>query len=138
MAKKARVEWFGDGILGKARQAAFRGVVRGTESVAETAIRKMQSGTKSGRTYRRRGKTHIASAPGEAPAVDSGRLVQSTTTKYNPTELYGTVNWATEYAAALEYGTQKMGARPYARVSLAERRDEIKADIQREIKEALS
>lgn len=32
---------------------------------------------KSGRTYKRGGKTHTASAPGEAPAVDTGLMVQN-------------------------------------------------------------
>lgn len=43
--------------------------------VQNDARRSIQKGPKSGRIYKRGGVTHQASAPGQAPATDSGRLV---------------------------------------------------------------
>ncbi len=129
----ATVQWFGDTIEGNIKRAAMRGVVWGTEKVAETAAQKMQKGTKSGRIYTRRGKTWQASAPGEAPATPTGTLLRSMQSLYDLRELSGTVNWSTNYAKALEYGTSRMEPRPYARVSLEENRKKINERIRSEI-----
>lgn len=131
------VEWNGDAILAQVRAAAMRGVVRGTEGVVEEATSLIMDGQKTGRVYRRGGVTHQASAPGEAPASDSGRLVQSGRTEYDRKELSGTANWSTAYAAALEFGSENIEPRPYARPALANRKDEIEADIASEIKAVL-
>lgn len=122
----------------KVKQAVQRGVINGTELVRTTMVEKIQSGNKSGRVYTRGGVTHQASAPGEAPASNSGRLVQSIQTSYEFTiVLKGTVNASTEYAAPLEYGTQKMAERPFARPSLQEKQNEIIQGIADEITGAL-
>lgn len=100
------------------REQATRFVVRGTVQ-AETELKKIlgpQSGTRTGRAYKRGSKTHIASAPGEAPAVDSGRLRQSvfrTTPKASRKTVSATVGVATPYALALQVGTERMEARPF-------------------------
>ncbi len=71
----------------------------------------IQSGGKSGRVYRRGNRTHQASAPGEPPATDSGTLVSSIAFKQvNP--LTAEVESRLDYASYLEFGTQRMGARP--------------------------
>lgn len=63
---------------------------------------------------RRRAKAHTASAPGEAPAVDTGRLRQSiVANKLDPG--HWQVGTNVEYALHLEYGTRKMSARPFMR-----------------------
>lgn len=73
--------------------------------------RAIQRGAKSGRVYVRRGKTHQASAPGEAPATDTGSLVSRMSFKQvNP--LTAEVESRLAYAAYLEFGTQRMAARP--------------------------
>lgn len=124
-------------ITAAVRQAAMRGVVRGTESVRNEAISLVQNPPKTGRAYRRRGIEHQASAPGEAPASDTGRLVGSIRTSYDQEELSGTVTASTDYAAHLEYGTQKMEPRPFLRPALASRRGAIEQDINREVASAL-
>lgn len=126
------LEWNGPAVIAALRQAAMRAVERGTENVKTRMVERIQQPPKTGRIY---GK-HQASAPGESPASDTGRLAQSVTTRYDPAKLTGYVNVSTEYAEALEFGTRKMAARPYARVSLAEKVDEIRADLAREIAEA--
>ena len=131
------LEWNGPEILALLRQAAFRGVVRGTESVKTRMIERISNPPKTGRIYRRNTVEHQASAPGESPATDTGRLVQSITTSYDPQRVVGYVNVSSSYAAALEFGTPRVASRPYARVSLAEKTKEIEADIAREIAEVL-
>ncbi len=66
----------------------------------------------TGRIYGR----HRASAPGEAPAPDTGRMVGATFS--TPVEriaggLRSRVVVNTEYAAALELGTEKIAPRPF-------------------------
>jgi hypothetical protein len=68
------------------------------ESNAKIAI---QTGPKTGRTYRRRGRTHRASARGEAPASDTGFLVGSIESNF-PSALTGIVTVGAEYARMLE------------------------------------
>ena len=69
---------------------------------------------KSGRIYRRGNVAHQASAPGEAPATDTGNLVNSAYTKKLGDSDYET-GFTAEYAAALEFGTAKIEPRPYLR-----------------------
>ena len=69
---------------------------------------------KSGRIYRRGNVAHQASAPGEAPATDTGALVNSAYTKKLADADYET-GFTVEYAAALEFGTAKIEPRPYLR-----------------------
>lgn len=127
------LEWKGEAVVAALRQAAFRGVVRGTEAVKTRMVERIQQPPKTGRIYKR----HQASAPGESPASDTGRLAQSITTSYDVPNITGYVNVATEYAEALEFGTPRIAPRPYARVSLAEKTEEIRADIAREIASVL-
>lgn len=60
---------------------------------------------------------HRASAPGEPPAPDTGRLRAATQAdeqvRHDGDDLVGRVVANTEYAAALETGTERMAARPY-------------------------
>ena len=130
------MQWNGDAILQRIRTAAMRGVVRGTEAVHARAVRSITSGPKTGEIYRRRGVEHQASAPGEAPASDTGLLVRLSGTRYEPNELSGFVNFAAKYAAPLEFGTFRMEPRPFLRPALeAERQnitDGIAAEIRRE------
>lgn len=123
------VEWHGDKFAQEVRTNTMAAVVKTTEAIRELAIKKIQEPPKTGHIYRHRGVEHQASAPGEAPASDTGTLVQRTTTEYDVDKLMGTVWFRTEYAAALEFGTQTVQPRPYARVSLEEKRGEFTGNI---------
>lgn len=70
------------------------------EAGAKTAI---QTGAKTGRTYKRgkRGRVHRASAKGQAPATDSGGLVNSIQSGFD-SSLSGEVSVGAEYGAILE------------------------------------
>lgn len=73
---------------------------------------------------------HTASAPGEAPAVDTGALTAS---GYAKRLQLGTweAGFTTQYAAALEYGTPRIEPRPYLRPAVEAHRDGFMAAIRR-------
>jgi len=124
-------------ITDKVRKGVMRAIVRGTEAVKKEAIDLILSSPKTGRVYRRGGVEHRASAPGEPPASDTGRLVSSIQTKYDVQNLTGSVTASAVYAAPLEFGTQKMEPRPFLRPAMANKRADIEADIAAEISRAL-
>ena len=117
-----------------------RGVVAGTELVRNEALRLILHTAKTGRLYQRRGRVHQASAPGEAPASDTGTLVRNITTRYSEDgkAFVGIVAAHTHYAASLEYGTPRMAPRPFMRPALANKREEIDQAVQAAVKQALS
>lgn len=132
------VEWHGEEVIARVRAAAMRGIVIGSELVKSEAIRLILSPPKTGRVYRRKGVVHQASAPGEAPANDMGRLANSITTEFQPDKLTGIIGAHTDYAAYLEYGTSKMEPRPYMRPALMNKKDEIEQAVQAEVSAELA
>jgi hypothetical protein len=73
--------------------------------------KRIQRGPKTGRTYLRGTVSHRASAPGEAPATDSGTLVSSIA--YRKVSLMtAEVESRLDYATFLEFGTVNMDPRP--------------------------
>lgn len=70
------------------------------------------AGSKSGKVYERRGRSHQASAPGEAPANDYGALGNSIQTQ-NTGQLSRLVSVGAEHGAVLETGGAKVAARPF-------------------------
>lgn len=91
------------------------------QKVRSDAIKSIQRGTKSGTTYTRGpgqnlSPTHTASAPGQAPATDTGRLVNSI--KAVSTGLSGAVFSKLDYSFWLEYGTLNMAPRPFLNPAL--------------------
>ena len=72
---------------------------------AETAM----SLPKSGRMY----GTHQASAPGDAPAIDTRELIESGSVEMvGPTS--AEVRWTSEHAEYMEFGTEDTEPRPFA------------------------
>lgn len=86
---------------------------RAERVVAETALgieARIKTGMtepKSGRTY----GSHVASAPGESPAIDTGLLVNSIQTEIDG--LSATVGTNAEQATALEFGSTHTAPRPF-------------------------
>lgn len=86
-----------------------------------------QSG-KSGRSYQRGNKTHQASAPGEAPAIDYGFLINSIGSER---EDKGAIVFSNDDAAPyLEFGTAKMQARPFMRKAVDEHGEDVLSAIE--------
>lgn len=132
------VEWKGEAVLAIVRKSAMIGVLRGTEKVLQTAVAKIQNPPKTGRLYTRRGITHQASAPGQSPATDTGRLVQSGRTEFDQPRLTGRVIFSTAYAEGLELGTQTIAPRPFLRPALNESLEFIQEAVRAEIAAGLS
>lgn len=107
------------------RKRASEIVKYGVNQVRETAVRGIMQGNKTGRVYRRGNVVHQASASGEYPASDEGMLVNKITTQLALDQLSGDVISRAEYSYALEFGTRKMGARPFMQPSLEQNRPKI-------------
>jgi phage gpG-like protein len=77
----------------------------------EADIKSRMAEGKSGAIYRRGSGTHQASAPGEAPAIDTGAYVNSIQTK--KTDDGAEVGTNMEYGPFLEFGTGRIAKRPH-------------------------
>lgn len=135
-------------VRGQIRREVRSVVDRTTKSIAGTAVAKIMDPPKTGRIYRRetavsftgkggpvaftayRGSTteHQASAPGEAPATDTGGLAGSIDAKMiGP--LTGAVDVHAEYGPVLEHGGENVEARPYLGPSVEEHRTDFRRDM---------
>ena len=72
---------------------------------------------------RRRNIPHRASAPGDPPAVDTGRLRQSV--RYEVEGNIGLVGTDLDYGKKLQFGTRKVAARPWLDVAFREAADRV-------------
>lgn len=107
-------------IMGAAMQAKTKAVVRVATLNVWSRIRLSMEPPKSGIEYPRAGgKTHKASAPGEAPAIDYGNLVNSIQADFDDGGLTGIVFTSRDYAPGLEYGTAHVAPRPFMEPGLA-------------------
>jgi len=101
--------------LEKDLEQPFREIILGSaQLIRGEAIKSIQTGPKSGRIYEKYNprRTHKSSAPGQAPASDTGNLVsQIRVRQKNPDEVVVESNAL--YSAFLEFGTSKMLARPF-------------------------
>lgn len=106
------------------------------EIVGNRTEQLIKQGPKTGRIYRFRGQDHQASAPGEAPANRTGRLVKS----YNY-DVHGpfqmTVGEDAPYAGFLEGGTRKMKPRPHLFRAITETQGDAVNAILDEVKKVI-
>lgn len=106
-------------------------IVTDTHSLAVAGI---EGGPKSGRTYRRGNVTHQASAPGQYPASDTGRLAGSVRFELpQPGNMTGRVGTSVAYGPMLEFGTSRMAARPWLMPSF----ERAKIGVERELRARL-
>lgn len=95
--------------------------------------RLMAESPRSGREYRRGRKVHKASAPGEPPAVDRGRLIRSVGFRV----VFLNKEWGVQVGSSLknipswlEYGTRKMAPRPAWRPAVRNITPQIKREVE--------
>jgi len=101
--------------LSKDLEPDFQEVVKGgAQLIRGEAIKSIQTGSKSGIVYEKYNprRTHRASAPGEAPASDTGNLVSKIIVKQDGQDK-ANVESNANYSAFLEFGTSKMEPRPF-------------------------
>lgn len=95
-------------------------------------VERIQRGPASGVVYTKKNpnRVHQASAPGEAPATDTGRLANSIEfDQVGP--LTATVGSRLIYALYLEYGTSRMAPRPYFRPAVEAVRPKFERALER-------
>lgn len=85
------------------------------------------------------GRLHVASAPGQAPAVLFGNLARSVRTaarkKISTNQMVGaTLTIMNPYANAMEYGKKNLAPRPYARPAIEKSKNDIKQILINAIK----
>lgn len=107
-------------------------VINYTVLIQREIVRTMTEDPKTGRFYRRSGRWHQASAAGESPAVDSGRLVNSirSALHVNNGTYQGQVFTSVSYAKYLEHGTSQMAKRPAFAPSLDKYKTSFIASIR--------
>ena len=110
-------------LFGDLRDEVGKMVLATAVEMRADIVKSIQSGPASGRTYKKSNptRTHTASAPGQPPMSDTGRLANSITFD-RIGDLTATVGSELIYATWLEYGTAKMnfaggvgGPRPFFR-----------------------
>lgn len=78
------------------------------------------------------GKKHLPSAPGDPPNNDTGTLAGNIETN-QIAPLVVEVSSNAPYAAALEFGTSKMAARPYMQPARDAKRKEVEQLVRRAV-----
>lgn len=128
------------GAIDKMSDRAAEGGLRSALGEAETILKRnilAQNGT--GRVYRRGGRVHQASAPGRPPALDTGNLRANTNAdpnlKHEGQDVVGSVVSNTDYAEALERGTERMAARPFMGPLARDHREDLQRAFVRGAKE---
>lgn len=121
--------------LAKAMQASMLRVER-------EAKQSILNGQKSGRLYKFGNVFHRASAPGEAPASNTGRLVNSIrgrvdTSALKQGRLEGTVSVNVSYGRPLEFGTSKMAARPFLFPALEKSKEWIRERLNKAVRDGV-
>ena len=106
-------------------------VVR-TAGRVETTAKLSFAEPKSGRTYQKKGKTHIAAAPGEAPAIDYGQLTNSVQWE-QAGEASAVVGTNVEHGAIQEFGAHNLEPRP----GLGPAFEEAQESFEKGVKELL-
>jgi hypothetical protein len=104
----------GDQLIAALKKLGAEGEREVARVVTATAIevrgeivKKYQKGPKTGRIYTRGNVVHQASAPGQAPATDTGRLASAT--EYVSTGRFSAeVRNSVAYGPMLEFGTNRL------------------------------
>lgn len=108
-----------------------------------TAVLDSMKGPKTGKVYRvpdTKTRRYTASAPGDAPAIPTGRLFGSIKVVREPDRLAARIGLeggeAVKYAPMLEFGTTRMAARPFLIPALESQRDTFERKIQEAVRQA--
>jgi HK97 gp10 family phage protein len=113
--------------------AIFGGVILTANEIRTDAIKSIQNKSGGAQVSRSRQGggtyTHTASAAGGAPNTDTGKLVASIAVEPNKSGVYALVGSNLDYGGFLEFGTSKMGARPWLEPALRKNKDNLQRNI---------
>ena len=110
-----------------------------TNEVRNIAVTSILRNPRAGGTVTRYNPTRTigVSKEGDAPASDTGFLASNISAKISGDKLEGEVISNADYSEALEFGTIKMGARPFMQPAAEEVRKKYKLDSINAIKKGL-
>lgn len=105
-------------------------VNRTAQNIRNTAVRSIQKHSSSGVTYEKYNprRSHVASAPGQPPNTDTGRLAGSIRAVMSGTPT-AYVDALADYAVHLEFGTRNMAARPFMTPAVEAERDKFRKGV---------
>ena len=106
-------------------------VNRATNEVRNIAVTSILRNPRAG------GEVKRVSKEGDAPASDTGFLASNISAKISGDRLEGEVISNADYSEALEFGTFKMGARPFMQPAAEEVRKKYRLDSINAIKKGL-
>jgi len=109
----------------------------GAIDIRSTIIMSMRNTPKTGKHYKRGKKKHIASFPGNPPAIDSGELVRSIMFDVRKMEIEIGVEGGAPYAEYLETGTFKITGESITPTELIEPRPFLNPAIEKHHKEII-
>lgn len=147
MAKALTITWQSEpGTSYEGAEAKIRaGAVDGLNAVGLVTINHIRAsllrGPKTGRVYHKSNpkRLHRASAPGQYPATDTGRLAGSLGYEAGGTPTFPEVELfaSAEYAIPLELKPSPKGGRPFMSRGIAEKRDDYSTIIRLAVAERL-
>jgi len=108
--------------------------------IEENAKLSIQREVKTGKAYVRGTVTHIASAAGQAPANDTGRLVNSINTSQSSDKMVVYIKageGVVDYAVHLEYGTRNMAPRPFMKPAFKKSKKFIHERMEKAVQKAI-
>ena len=131
-----RLEWYGEKISKEINRVS-NDRLNNLGHLLVREIRETISKQGTGRVYKRKGRIHVASAPGKPPVIWYGGLHGSIffiVTEVGQVFLMhvGTGGDIGEYGKCLEFGTEKMAARPWLGITLENSREMIKKFLEKE------
>ena len=97
----------------------------------KNAVNSIQTGARTGKTYKRRSITHQASAPGEPPKSDTGALTSNITVEKERGGYTTGSRKGAPWGFWLEFGTSLIKARPWLQPSFDKTVAEINVKIQK-------
>src|SRR5690625_1194748 len=105
-------------------------VNRTAQNIRNTAVQSIDREPSSGNTYEKYtpGRTHTASAPGQPPNTDTGRLAGSIRAVMSGTPT-ASVDALADYAVHLEFGTRDMAARPFMTPAVEAEREKFRKGV---------
>lgn len=124
-------------LPGQMSKAAQAGLYLGGLQIESLAKQSIMEGGKSGVVYKHGTVSHTASAPGEAPANNTGRLVNSIHTDRSDDGQSVTISVDAAYGAALEFGSVHTSARPFMLPALRKATPDIQAAVGLAVKEVI-
>lgn len=110
--------------------ALDRSLAKAAFETQKESIKLINTGTRSGRKYKRRSVLHQASAPGEAPKADTGTLAKNILVeRLRRLDYTSGSRKGAPHGFWLEFGTSKMEKRPWLSVSFKQVVDKFTSTV---------